>query len=178
MKVMTIMGTRPEMIKMWSVLKKLDESDFDHVMVHTGQNYTPELKDFFFNDLKLRKPDHNLSIDVQSYGTEVADVIKKSEESQIEEEIPLYEEEVYQPEENYPVEEEKYPIEEEELIKNCNGPLKELDNVIPKAPEPVDHSQSECMELDNQDTIIHEMLDWGDDDYPNPSYQYNKFCTD
>ena len=80
MKVMTIMGTRPEMIKMWSVLKKLDESDFDHIMVHTGQNYTPELKDFFFDDLKLRKPDHNLSIDVQSYGTEVADVIKKSDE--------------------------------------------------------------------------------------------------
>ena len=47
MKIMSIMGTRPEMIKMWSVLKKLDQSDFDHIMVHTGQNYTPELKDFF-----------------------------------------------------------------------------------------------------------------------------------
>ena len=37
MKVMTLMGTRPEMIKMWSVLKKLDESNFDHIMVHTSQ---------------------------------------------------------------------------------------------------------------------------------------------
>ena len=80
MKIMSIMGTRPEMIKMWSVLKKLDQSDFDHIMVHTGQNYTPELKDFFFNDLKLRQPDYNLSIDVSSYGKEVADVIKKTDE--------------------------------------------------------------------------------------------------
>ena len=78
MKVMTIMGTRPEMIKMWSVIKKLDESPFDHIMVHTGQNYTPELKDFFFKDLDLREPDYNLSIDVSSYGREVADVISKS----------------------------------------------------------------------------------------------------
>lgn len=80
MKVMTIMGTRPEMIKMWSVIKKLDNSHFNHVMVHTGQNYTPELKDFFFEDLKLRQPDYNLSINVSSYGKEVADVISKSEE--------------------------------------------------------------------------------------------------
>ena len=79
-KVISILGTRPEMIKMWSVIRKLDESEFDHIMVHTGQNYTPELKDFFFKDLKLRQPDYNLSIDVSSYGNEVADVIKKSDE--------------------------------------------------------------------------------------------------
>jgi UDP-N-acetylglucosamine 2-epimerase (non-hydrolysing) len=80
MKVMTIMGTRPEMIKMWSVLKKLDDLNFDHIMVHTSQNFTPELKDFFFNDLNLRKPDYDLNIDTSSYGLEVADVIKKSDE--------------------------------------------------------------------------------------------------
>ena len=51
MRVMSIFGTRPEMIKMWATLKKLDELNFDHVMVHTGQNFTPELKDFFFKDL-------------------------------------------------------------------------------------------------------------------------------
>ena len=55
---MSIFGTRPEMIKLWSTLKKLDELNFEHVMVHTGQNFTPELKDFFFRDLKLRKPDY------------------------------------------------------------------------------------------------------------------------
>lgn len=80
MKVMTIFGTRPEMIKMWGTLKKLDELNFDHVMVHTGQNFTPELKDFFFQDLQLRKPDFELNIDTSGYGKEVSDVILKSEE--------------------------------------------------------------------------------------------------
>jgi len=80
MKVMTIMGTRPEMIKMWSVLKKLDAMNFDHIMVHTGQNFTKELKDFFFRDLELRAPDYDLKIDTSSYGREVADVVRKSDE--------------------------------------------------------------------------------------------------
>jgi UDP-N-acetylglucosamine 2-epimerase (non-hydrolysing) len=80
MKVMSIFGTRPEMIKMWGTLKKLDELNFDHVMVHTGQNFTPELKDFFFRDLQLRKPDYELGIDTSSYGKEVADVVLKSDE--------------------------------------------------------------------------------------------------
>jgi UDP-N-acetylglucosamine 2-epimerase (non-hydrolysing) len=81
MKVMSVFGTRPEMIKMWSTLKKLDElPGFEHIMVHTGQNYTPELKDFFFNDLELRAPDHQLAISTASYGKEVADVVRMSEE--------------------------------------------------------------------------------------------------
>jgi len=80
MKVMTIMGTRPEMIKMWSVLKKLDSLNFDHIMVHTGQNHTKELKDFFFKDLELRNPDYQLSIDTTNYGTEVSDIIRKSDQ--------------------------------------------------------------------------------------------------
>ncbi len=80
MKVMSIFGTRPEMIKMWGTLKKLDEFNFEHIMVHTGQNHTPELKDFFFKDLKLRAPDYELNIDTSNYGSEVADVIKKSDE--------------------------------------------------------------------------------------------------
>src|SRR3989440_2429726 len=79
MKVMSIFGTRPEMIKMWGTLKKLDELNFDHVMVHTGQNFTRELNDFFFHDLQLRKPDFELGIDTSSYGREVSDVILKSD---------------------------------------------------------------------------------------------------
>jgi UDP-N-acetylglucosamine 2-epimerase (non-hydrolysing) len=79
MKVMSIFGTRPEMIKMWGTLKKLDELNFEHIMVHTGQNFTPELRDFFFRDLQLRKPDYELEIDTSSYGREVADVIIKSD---------------------------------------------------------------------------------------------------
>lgn len=77
---MSVFGTRPEMIKMWSSLRKLDELNFDHIMVHTGQNFTPELKDFFFRDLELREPDYQLNIDTSSYGKEVADVILKTDE--------------------------------------------------------------------------------------------------
>ncbi len=80
MRVMSIFGTRPEMIKMWATLKKLDELNFEHIMVHTGQNFTPELREFFFEDLCLRKPDFELDIDTSGYGKEVSDVILKSEE--------------------------------------------------------------------------------------------------
>jgi UDP-N-acetylglucosamine 2-epimerase (non-hydrolysing) len=80
MKVMTVFGTRPEMIKMWPVLKKLDACGFEHIMVHTGQNYTPELKEFMFRDLELRAPDYQLQIDTTSYGREVADVVWKTDE--------------------------------------------------------------------------------------------------
>lgn len=80
MKVVSIFGTRPEMIKMWSTLKKLDSLNFEHIMVHTGQNFTPELKDFFFRDLELREPDYQLGIDTSSYAREVADVIRKSDD--------------------------------------------------------------------------------------------------
>lgn len=76
---MSIFGTRPEMIKMWGTLKKLDELNFEHVMVHTGQNFTPELKDFFFHDLQLREPDYQLGINTSGYAAEVADVILKSD---------------------------------------------------------------------------------------------------
>src|SRR5258706_9572485 len=79
MKVMYIFGTRPEMIKMWGTLKKLDQLNFEHVVVHTGQNFPPELNDFFFRDLQLRKPDFELRIDTSSYAREVADVILKSD---------------------------------------------------------------------------------------------------
>ena len=65
---------------MWPVLKKLESLNFEHIMVHTSQNQTQELKDFFFRDLELRKPDYDLEIDISSYGSEVADVVRKSDE--------------------------------------------------------------------------------------------------
>jgi len=77
---MSIFGTRPEMIKMWGTLKKLDELNFEHIMVHTGQNFTPELREFFFEDLCLRKPDFELGIDTSSYGKEVSDIIRKTDD--------------------------------------------------------------------------------------------------
>jgi UDP-N-acetylglucosamine 2-epimerase (non-hydrolysing) len=60
LKVMTVVGTRPEIIRLSSVIKKLDEY-CEHVLVHTGQNYDYELNEVFFNDLGIRKPDFFLS---------------------------------------------------------------------------------------------------------------------
>lgn len=59
LKVMTIVGTRPEIIRLSRVLAKLDEFT-EHVLVHTGQNYDYELNQIFFDDLDIRKPDHFL----------------------------------------------------------------------------------------------------------------------
>jgi UDP-N-acetylglucosamine 2-epimerase len=59
LKVMTILGTRPEIIRLSRVMAALDRST-DHIIVHTGQNYDPELYDVFFEDLKIRRPDHVL----------------------------------------------------------------------------------------------------------------------
>ncbi|WP_143308032.1 non-hydrolyzing UDP-N-acetylglucosamine 2-epimerase [Chitinophaga vietnamensis] len=61
LKVITVVGTRPEIIRLSRVLAKLDESDaIDHILVHTGQNYDYELNQIFFEDLGLRKPDYFL----------------------------------------------------------------------------------------------------------------------
>ena len=56
-KVMTIVGTRPELIKLSRVINELDICT-NHVLVHTGQNYDDELNNVFLNDLEIRKPDH------------------------------------------------------------------------------------------------------------------------
>ncbi len=84
MKVMSIAGTRPEIIKQSRIYAKLDEN-FDHVMVFTNQNYTPELSDIFFSDLQVRAPDYNLKIKTDSFGLEVADLISKIEKIMIKE---------------------------------------------------------------------------------------------
>jgi UDP-N-acetylglucosamine 2-epimerase (non-hydrolysing) len=62
LKVLTVVGTRPEIIRLSQVLLKLDDSDsIDHILVHTGQNYDYELNEVFFKDLGLRKPDYFLN---------------------------------------------------------------------------------------------------------------------
>ena len=62
LKVLTVVGTRPEIIRLSAVLKKLDASDaIEHILVHTGQNYDYELNEVFFEDLGLRKPNHFLN---------------------------------------------------------------------------------------------------------------------
>ncbi len=75
-KVMTVVGTRPEIIKLSEVIKELD-SCTDHILVHTGQNYDYELNEVFFKDLGLRKPDHFLS----AVGDSPVDTVSKVFES-------------------------------------------------------------------------------------------------
>jgi UDP-N-acetylglucosamine 2-epimerase (non-hydrolysing) len=79
LKVVTIVGTRPEIIRLSRLIPKLDDYT-DHIFVHTGQNSDPKLNDVFFDDLELRKPDYYLNVDTTSMGTVMGDVIKKSEE--------------------------------------------------------------------------------------------------
>lgn len=61
LKIVTVVGTRPEIIRLSCVIKKLDEH-CEHVLVHTGQNYDYELNEIFFNDLNIRKPDYFLGV--------------------------------------------------------------------------------------------------------------------
>jgi UDP-N-acetyl-L-fucosamine synthase len=79
LKVVTIVGTRPEIIRLSRLIPKLDQFT-DHVLVHTGQNSDPMLNDVFFDDLELRKPDYYLNVDTSSMGSVMGDTIKKSEE--------------------------------------------------------------------------------------------------
>ncbi|MFY9381270.1 MAG: UDP-N-acetylglucosamine 2-epimerase (non-hydrolyzing) [Eubacteriales bacterium] len=72
LKVMTVVGTRPEIIRLSCVIKKLDESEaIEHILVHTGQNYDYELNQVFFEDLDLRRPDYFLGAAV---GTPMATI--------------------------------------------------------------------------------------------------------
>ena len=77
-KVMTILGTRPEIIKMSRIISEIDKF-FDHTLVHTGQNYDYELNEIFFNDLEVRKPDQFLDVASDSVGETIGNIISKSE---------------------------------------------------------------------------------------------------
>jgi UDP-N-acetyl-L-fucosamine synthase len=79
LKVMTFLGTRPEIIRLSRTMVKLDEY-LNQVIVHTGQNYDYELNEVFFKDLELRKPDHFLNVDISSLEASVGDIIRKSGE--------------------------------------------------------------------------------------------------
>jgi len=79
LKVLTVVGTRPEIIRLSRVITLLDEH-VNHIIVHTGQNYDYELNEIFFKDLELRKPDYFLNVDVSSLEAAVGDIIRKSGE--------------------------------------------------------------------------------------------------
>ena len=80
MKVMTIVGTRPEIIRLARVMARLDATvGIDHVLVHTGQNYDHSLNQVFFDDLDLRAPDHYLGVDTSSLGAVLGGVLVETE---------------------------------------------------------------------------------------------------
>ena len=77
MKVMTIVGTRPEIIRLACVIKKLDKY-CDHILVHTGQNYDYELNKVFFEDLELRDPDYVLDVKSDTLYGQLGNIISKT----------------------------------------------------------------------------------------------------
>ena len=79
LKVMTLVGTRPELIKMSRVIAELDRQ-VNHVLVHSGQNYDYELNQVFFDDLEIRKPDHFLGAAGETAAQTIAEVIAKADE--------------------------------------------------------------------------------------------------
>jgi len=74
MKVMTIVGTRPEIIRLSQVIKQLDQF-CDHVLVHTGQNYDPNLSDIFFDELGVRQPDIHMGVQESAFADQIAQIL-------------------------------------------------------------------------------------------------------
>ncbi|MGC4896226.1 non-hydrolyzing UDP-N-acetylglucosamine 2-epimerase [Micromonospora sp. DT31] len=79
-RVMTVVGTRPEIIRLARVLDRLDRT-VDHVLVHTGQNWDPALSEIFFTELRLRPPDRYLNVDTSSLGRVLAGVLTGVEQA-------------------------------------------------------------------------------------------------
>ncbi len=79
LKVMTIVGTRPELIRLSRVIARLDAT-VEHILVHTGQNYDFSLNEVFFQDLGIRKPDHMLGVDTSSLGHVLGETLIRTEE--------------------------------------------------------------------------------------------------
>lgn len=78
MKVLTVLGTRPEIIRLSRIIEKLDGL-CDHVVIHTGQNYDPNLNDVFFRELSVRAPNHFLGIRGDSFGEQIGKILAASE---------------------------------------------------------------------------------------------------
>jgi UDP-N-acetylglucosamine 2-epimerase (non-hydrolysing) len=76
-KVLTLFGTRPEIIRLSMVIKQLD-AYCEHILVHTGQNYDPNLSDIFFRDLELRQPDVHMGIRVDNFAEQIGAIMTQS----------------------------------------------------------------------------------------------------
>lgn len=78
MKIMTVLGTRPELIRLSCVIPRLDRLS-DHVLVHTGQNFDPKLSDLFFQELSIRQPDHYLGVKGATIGEQIGKILWECE---------------------------------------------------------------------------------------------------
>src|SRR5437764_10211020 len=78
MKVATVLGTRPEIIRLSRVIERLDRL-CQHVLIHTGQNFEAKLSDIFFDQLGVRPPDHYLAAKGDTFGAQVAAILEGSE---------------------------------------------------------------------------------------------------
>jgi len=78
MKIMTIVGTRPEIIRLTPTIQRLDRC-CDHILVHTGQNFDPNLNEIFFRELGLRDPDVSLDVRETVPGRQIGEILARSE---------------------------------------------------------------------------------------------------
>lgn len=78
-KIATIIGTRPEIIKMAPILDQLEKRGINNILIHTGQHYDHEMSQQFFLDLEIKKPDYNIGVGSNSHGKQTADMIKSIE---------------------------------------------------------------------------------------------------
>ena len=80
-KIVTVVGTRPEIIRLSSVINRLNASAFiDHTLIHTGQNYDYELNEIFFNELEIKKPNYFLNAAGKNAASTIGNVIYKVDE--------------------------------------------------------------------------------------------------
>ncbi len=79
MKVMTILGTRPELIRLCLIISQLDKYAEQHILVHTGQNYDDRLNRIFFEEMEIRKPDELMGVDTSSFANQIGEILSKSE---------------------------------------------------------------------------------------------------
>ena len=78
MKLLSVVGARPNFIKMFPIFKSIEESSHKHVLVHTGQHYDPNLSDIFFREFKFKKPDYNLGVGSASHGKQTGEILERS----------------------------------------------------------------------------------------------------
>ncbi|MGG5253239.1 non-hydrolyzing UDP-N-acetylglucosamine 2-epimerase [Neobacillus sp. SM06] len=79
MKILTVLGTRPEIIRLSLIIKKLDQYADQHVLVHTGQNFTATLSDIFFKELNIRNPDYHIHMEQLTLGAQLGTIYRELE---------------------------------------------------------------------------------------------------